>query len=328
MKKYEQGEISILCACDLLNEGWDSLHTQVLFMARPTMSKAIYIQQLGRGMRTCEGKSFLMVFDFVDNANMFNCPYSLHRLFNVAEYHPGGLVLGNKKAIQWDNDMFSKGEKPEVLIDYPVHAQDYEVIDLFNWQDQAKDMISQYELTRRVSVQSETVERYIREGLIVPDLEVPISERRSFKYFKVERAREFADRFGWQLITPANMKKLFIEMVATMSYSYKPVFIRSFLDHMNGEGKAKIEHVADEFANFYLERKNKGLPAEKKRCIFTRDSFTEKEVERLILSMPFKRFEDMNFMHHTKHIGTIEIDRTIMKQLTEDDFAYIRERCK
>ncbi len=81
LKDYADKKIQVLCACDLLNEGWDSPITEVLFMARPTMSKTIYMQQLGRGMRTHEGKDFLMVFDFVDNANMFNCPYSLHRLF-------------------------------------------------------------------------------------------------------------------------------------------------------------------------------------------------------------------------------------------------------
>ena len=47
-------------------------------MARPTMSKTIYLQQLGRGTRRCPGKEDLLVVDFVDNANMFNMPYSLH----------------------------------------------------------------------------------------------------------------------------------------------------------------------------------------------------------------------------------------------------------
>ena len=48
--------INVLCACDLLNEGWDSPKTEVLFMARPTMSKTVYMQQLGRGTRKCKGK--------------------------------------------------------------------------------------------------------------------------------------------------------------------------------------------------------------------------------------------------------------------------------
>ena len=91
---YESGKLPVLCACDLLNEGWDSPHTQVLFMARPTMSKTIYIQQLGRGMRKSPGKDFLMVFDFVDNTNMFNVACSIHRILGISEYVPGGLVLG------------------------------------------------------------------------------------------------------------------------------------------------------------------------------------------------------------------------------------------
>jgi len=48
LEKYENGNINVLCACDLLNEGWDSPGTQVLFMARPTMSKTLYLQQLGK----------------------------------------------------------------------------------------------------------------------------------------------------------------------------------------------------------------------------------------------------------------------------------------
>lgn len=330
LRDYENGKIKVLCACDLLNEGWDSPHTSVLFMARPTMSKTIYMQQLGRGMRTCEGKDFLMVFDFVDNANMFNCPYSIHRLFNIAQYNPGGLVVGKQHHMKWDADMFAKGEKPDVLIDYPVHATDYESIDLFNWQEQAKDMISQLELTRRVSAQSETIDRYVRDGKIMPDMEVPIGESRSFKYFKPERVPELCEQFGWKQITSKNIKQMFMEMAKqmTMSYSYKPAFINAFLDHMNADGEARLEDVVQEFAAFYEDRIAQGLPAEKKSCIFTKGGYSEKDVERLILSMPFKRFEDMAFMHHTKVLGTIQLDRQIMKTLSESDIADLRDYCQ
>jgi len=331
LRNYEEGKIPVLCACDLLNEGWDSPHTKVLFMARPTMSKTIYMQQLGRGMRLCEGKEFLMVFDFVDNANMFNCPYSIHRLLNIGQYYPGGLVLGTKHGMKWDNDMFAKGEKPSVLIDYPIHAKDYEIIDLFNWQERAKGMISQYELVRRVNVQSETIEHHIKNGLIIPDLEVPISEHRSFKYFDPIRPAEYAKQFGWKLINFENMKDMFMEMVntMTMSYSYKPVFILAMLEQMDENGQARLEDIVSEFSGFYKDRIESGLKPEKKKCIFTRDNyeFTEKDVEKLILSMPFKRFEDMNFMHHAKHLGVLKIDKAIMKRLSLKDIEKMRSSC-
>lgn len=329
LKDYADKKIQVLCACDLLNEGWDSPITEVLFMARPTMSKTIYMQQLGRGMRTHEGKDFLMVFDFVDNANMFNCPYSLHRLLQISEYAPGGLVLGTKHGIAWDRDMFQKGEKPAVLVDFPIHAMDYEVIDIFNWQDKANQMYSEMELVRHVTAQEETISRYIREGKIVPDMDVPISEHRTLHYFNKERVKEFCQKFGWTEITPSNRKQLFLDFCSEMqmSYSYKPVFLISFISNMNEKGEASLADVAESFACYYENRARKGLPAEKKKCIFTKGDYTLKDVERLILSMPFKRFEGMGYMRHSKYLGIIQIDKSIMKTFDDDDISTILTYC-
>ena len=94
--KFVSKKIQVLCACDLLNEGWDCPEIEALFMARPTMSKVLYTQQLGRGMRLYPGKESLMVFDFVDNASQYNMPQSLHRLFKLKEYRPGQLVVAPK----------------------------------------------------------------------------------------------------------------------------------------------------------------------------------------------------------------------------------------
>lgn len=329
LQDYEQGRIPVLCACDLLNEGWDSPHTEVLFMARPTMSRTIYMQQLGRGMRLSPGKEFLLVFDFVDNANLFNMPYSIHRILNLNEYTPGGLVLGTKHQIQFDQDMFRKGEKPEALIDYPIHMTGYETIDLFNWQEQAKDMVSIISFTQMVDTSRDTIEKHIRDGKIQPDMEVPVSGNKSFKFFKKESVKKYAKEFGWTLITKDNIKEKFMEMAETMtmSYSYKPVFLNAFLDCMDETGSARLEEVADRFAKFYEDRVSRGLPAEKKNCIFTKGEYTRHDVEQLILRMPFNRFEQMNVMHHAKQLGTIQFYKVLYKQLTEEDFTKIREYC-
>ena len=108
LDRYENDDINVLCACDLLNEGWDSPRTEALFMARPTMSKTIYMQQLGRGTRKCEGKEDLLVFDFVDNANMFKMPYSIHRLLNIKEYRPFEYTLAPENKKKHDFNMTYK----------------------------------------------------------------------------------------------------------------------------------------------------------------------------------------------------------------------------
>jgi superfamily II DNA or RNA helicase len=329
LENYENGDISVLCACDLLNEGWDSPKTEVLFMARPTMSRTLYMQQLGRGMRKCEGKEYLMVFDFIDNANLFNMPYSIHRLLNLKDYRPGQLVLAPKKQIELDRDLLARGEKPEVYLDFPVDVTDYELVDLFNWQEEVKDMVSQLEFVRMVDVQAETVDKYIREGKIKPDLEVPVGEKRSFKYFREETVKKYASEFGWDLITAANMKDKFMNMVKVMdmSFSYKPVLLKAMFDHIDENGKVRVEDIVDYFIEFYIDRKNRGLVVEKKTSIFCREGFTRKEVERNIFTNPFKRFEDMRFMRRCREIEYVEFNRHVFRKLTKEDIEWIKEHC-
>ena len=60
-------------------------------MARPTMSKTIYMQQLGRGTRKCEGKEDLLVFDFVDNANMFKIKKPIRGVQDSSPYVLGAV---------------------------------------------------------------------------------------------------------------------------------------------------------------------------------------------------------------------------------------------
>lgn len=330
LAKFQKGEIKALCACDLLNEGWDCPETEVLFMARPTMSKVLYTQQLGRGMRLANNKECLLVFDFVDNASQYNMPYSMHRLFKLKEYRPGKLVLGTAQQRAADEALYAKGEKPEAIIDFPVSATDYEAVDVFNWQEEAAGMISQMEFVRRVDAASETVERYIREGEITPDLIVHMSERRTFKYFTEETLEKTADKFGWRLINDNNRKELFMEMIRQMdmSYSYKPVLIKAILTHADGKGRIKLDNIVEYFKKYYEDRRNNGLIVEKANSIFAKGGYTDKEAQRNILANPFKRFEDMQMLRHTKTLGIIEVDSTVWKKLTDEDKSEISRICE
>ena len=329
LAKFADGKINVLCACDLLNEGWDCPQTEVLFMARPTMSKVLYTQQLGRGMRNSDGKDHLMVFDFVDNASQYNTPYSMHRLFKLNEYRGGGTVLGKKGQREAENELYSKGERPDAIIDYPVDATDYELVDIFNWQEEAEGMISQMEFIRRVNVQSETIERYVREGLIIPDLIVPMSEHRTFKYFKEETLLMYAQKYDWTIINDDNRKNLFMEMVEQMdmSYSYKPVLIKAVLELADAKGRVSISDLASYFRKYYDARKADGLLVEKKNSIYAKGGYTDKAAERNILSNPFKRFEDMNMMRHTKTLGVVEVDSSVWKNLSDEEKMRINEIC-
>lgn len=329
LAKFQKGEIKALCACDLLNEGWDCPETEVLFMARPTMSKVLYTQQLGRGMRLSEGKECLIVFDFVDNASQYNMPYSMHRLFKLKDYKPGKLVIGKKTQMEADAALYARGEKPDAIVDFPVSATDYEAVDIFNWQDEAAGMLSQMEFIRRVDVQSETVEKYIREGKIIPDLIVPMSEHKQLKYFREETLEAAAKKYGWRLIDDSNRKELFMEMVRQMdmSYSYKPVLLKAILANADAKGRVKLDAIVSYFRDFYEARRAVGLKPEKANSIFAKGGYTDREAQRNILANPFKRFEDMQMLRHTKTLGIIEVEPTVWKHLTADEKTEILRIC-
>ncbi len=180
-----------------------------------------------------------------------------------------------------------------------------------------------------VDVQTETVEKYIKEGKIKPDLEVPVGDRRSFKYFREETVKKYASEFGWELITAANMKDKFMDMVRAMdmSFSYKPVLLKAMFEHADENGRVRVEDIVDYFIGFYSDRRNKGLVVEKKTSIFCKEGFTRKEVERNIFINPFKRFEDMRFMRRCQEIEYVEFNRHIFRKLTREDTEWIKEHC-
>ena len=68
LRDYGRGEIQFLFNCAVLTEGFDAPLTACVAMARPTKSRALYTQCIGRGTRLCAGKDDLLVLDFVGNS--------------------------------------------------------------------------------------------------------------------------------------------------------------------------------------------------------------------------------------------------------------------
>ena len=67
--KLVKGEIKFIFVVDLYNEGVDIPEVNTVLFLRPTDSLTVFLQQLGRGLRLCEGKDSLTVLDYVGQAN-------------------------------------------------------------------------------------------------------------------------------------------------------------------------------------------------------------------------------------------------------------------
>ena len=65
------GDLEVIFAVDLFNEGLDVPDIDTVLMLRPTESPVVFLQQLGRGLRTQEGKGALKAIDFIGNHRSF-----------------------------------------------------------------------------------------------------------------------------------------------------------------------------------------------------------------------------------------------------------------
>lgn len=65
LRDFERGKYSVLCNSMLLTEGWDCPSVDCVVVLRPTKSRSLYQQMVGRGTRLCEGKKELLLLDFL-----------------------------------------------------------------------------------------------------------------------------------------------------------------------------------------------------------------------------------------------------------------------
>jgi DNA repair protein RadD len=77
------GRLDVVCNVMLLTEGWDLPAVGCVQLARPTQSRALWRQMVGRGMRTWNDKQDCIVLDHAGNALRFGSPneddvYQLH----------------------------------------------------------------------------------------------------------------------------------------------------------------------------------------------------------------------------------------------------------
>ena len=70
----QNSTFNILINVDLFGEGFDCPDVEFIQLARPTLSLAKYLQQVGRGMRVFEGKRYCLILDNVGLYRLFGLP--------------------------------------------------------------------------------------------------------------------------------------------------------------------------------------------------------------------------------------------------------------
>ncbi|PXX89127.1 DEAD/DEAH box helicase [Marinobacter vulgaris] len=73
LERLQDGQLDVVFSVDLFNEGVDIPAIDTVLLLRPTESKILFLQQIGRGLRksTATGKDRLVILDFVGNHQSF-----------------------------------------------------------------------------------------------------------------------------------------------------------------------------------------------------------------------------------------------------------------
>lgn len=74
IEKFKAGIIKVLVNVDIFTEGFDCPDVSFIQLARPTKSLALYLQQVGRGLRIVQGKEKTIIIDNVGLYNYFGLP--------------------------------------------------------------------------------------------------------------------------------------------------------------------------------------------------------------------------------------------------------------
>lgn len=97
VKRYKDGETQVIVNCMILTEGFDSPETSAIVLCRPTKSRSLYSQMVGRGTRLKPGGGDCLLIDF----DYLTVKHDLVRpadLFDRTDADPEVVNLANRKA--------------------------------------------------------------------------------------------------------------------------------------------------------------------------------------------------------------------------------------
>jgi len=122
-EELRSGSLKVLCVVDVLNEGVDLPFAECLLFLRPTESRRIFFQQLGRGLRHFVGKEKCIVIDFIGNFR------NAYRIVEYQGLHPSEQVSAGSEGA------FSRNAKEMLNLPRKCTVEfDERVIDVFGQQ--------------------------------------------------------------------------------------------------------------------------------------------------------------------------------------------------
>lgn len=316
MQEFKEHKIRFLCACDMISEGWDYPELGILVMARPTLSKVLYLQQIGRGLRRTSIKKNVFVIDVVDEYGAMVRPCSMHAIFGNSLYVPFGDITRQDYLPGQMIEIDGITERVERIVEVDIHT----------FEEKYGDYYSQEQLAREYFVNTGTISSWIRKGKITPTVEFPFGSKK-ISLFSPEDVEKYRKELNIQEHNDDTVRDDFFAFLEERDYSlsYKMPFLLSFIDHMDTIGDAKIEDVLTDYIAFYQDRIDKGLPVDRPSCPYNVETLKDRKmIKSSMLSNPFEKFERKRFMYYSKDLGVISLNHALLAKMSEGDWERVK----
>ena len=175
LEAFDKGEYNVLCNSMLLTEGWDCPSVDCVIVLRPTKVRSLYSQMVGRGTRLCEGKSYLLLLDFLWHTER-------HELC-----HPADLICEKKEVAR------KMTENLEETAGCPMDLEEAE-------RKASEDVIAE----REESLAKQLQEMRTRKKKLVDPLQFEMS-------IQAEDLSGYVPAFGWEMAPPSDKQKQELE---------------------------------------------------------------------------------------------------------------------
>lgn len=318
MHDFKEKKIRFLCTCSMISEGWDYPELKILVMARPTLSRVLYLQQIGRGLRKTSTKENVFVIDVVDEYGIAVCPCSMHSIFQNPYYVPFGEIT---------NRTYKSGDF--ITVDgITERIEKISEVNISDFSQKYANYLSSEQVAQDFFVSTETINNWIRTKKIEPTVSFTFGSKK-IHLFSKEDTQKCRKLLNIKIHDETTIYDDFFEFLEQRDYtfSYKMPFLLSFLKNMNIIGEAKIEDVLLDFTTFYKNRLSQNLTMERANCPFTPEYLnTKQKMKQNMLSNPFEKFERKRFMYFTKDLNILSINTNLFEKLDNTSLNKIKKQ--
>lgn len=147
--RFRAGDIKVLVNVDIFTEGFDCPDVSFIQLARPTRSLALYLQQVGRGLRISEGKEKTIILDNVGLYNYFGLPDAnrkwQYHFKGLTDVEPIGKNPGNSSTPQdldysiIDESRYEEDNEQMLIIRGPKNESNEDASEYINIDDEDCD---------------------------------------------------------------------------------------------------------------------------------------------------------------------------------------------